>query len=492
MSAIPKLRNFVGGKWRDARTGDFLDVDNPATGEVIAKVPLSNAEDVGDACEIAGKAKRDWRNTPVPERIQPLFKLKDLMEAHIEELATLITNECGKTFVESVAELRRGIENVESACGMPSLMQGDNNEDIARGIDEHMIRQPLGVVAGITPFNFPGMIPLWFMPWALATGNCFVLKPSSKVPMTMSRFFELLEEADFPPGVVQLINGSGRLGDAFMDHPEIKAVSFVGSTRIAQYLYERCARNGKRAQAQGGAKNCTVIMPDADMETTVKIVADSAFGCAGQRCLANALAIPVGAAREPFTEAFVEAAAKRRVGYGMEKETQMGPVISPNAKESMLGYIERAERDGAKLIVDGRGKGVEGYPGGNWLYPTVFDDVKPEMEMACDEIFGPVFGLIHAETLDEAIDVINNQTYGNMATIFTSSGGAARTFRHDAEAGNIGINIGVAAPMAFYPFSGWKASFFGDLHGQAKHAVEFFTRTKVVVERWSRGWARKF
>lgn len=490
--AIERLHNYIGGSWKASSAREYLDVVNPASGEVLGNVPMSPREEVDEACRTAAEAFPDWRNTPVADRVQHIFRLKHLLEDHVDELARLITDECGKTFKESSGELRRGIENVEVACGMPMLMQGTNNEDIARGIDEHMIRQPLGVVAAVTPFNFPGMIPLWFLPYAVAAGNCFILKPSEKVPLAMRRLFELLDEAGFPPGVVQLVYGGKETVDALLEHPTVRAISFVGSTPVARYVYSRGAEHGKRVQAQGGAKNTAVILPDADMDMTTRIVADSAFGCAGQRCLANSLAITVGGARGPFTEAISAAAATRKVGYGLDEDVEMGPVISPESKTRIERSIEQAEKEGARVVVDGRGKTVDAYANGHWVFPTILDDVSPESALATTEVFGPVFGLMYAETVDDAIRQINSRAYGNMACLFTGSGAAARRFRHDVDAGNVGINIGVAAPMAFFPFSGWKESFFGDLHAQGHHAVEFYTQTKVVVERWPRTWSRTF
>ena len=490
--ADKQLQNFIGGTWKASRAAEYRDVVNPASGVVLGAVPMSSKDDVDAACRAAAEAFPDWRNTPVTERIQHLFRLKNLLEEHLDELARLITDECGKTYKESVGELRRGIENVEVACGMPIMMQGTNNEDIAPGIDEHMIRQPLGVVAAVTPFNFPGMIPLWFLPYAVAAGNCFILKPSEKVPLAMTRLFEILDEAGFPAGVVQLVHGGKECVDALLEHPTIRAISFVGSTAVARYVYSNGAANGKRVQAQGGAKNTAVILPDADMEMTTRIVADSAFGCAGQRCLANSLAITVGEARASFTEAITEVASSRKVGYGLDEGVEMGPVITKDSKARVERSIEQAERQGARVLVDGRGRGVEEFANGHWLFPTVLDDVLPGTEIAETEIFGPVFGLMHANTVEDAIEQINRHAYGNMACLFTNSGAAARRFRHDVDAGNVGINIGVAAPMAYFPFSGWKESFFGDLHAQGHHGVEFYTQTKVVVERWPRTWSRTF
>lgn len=487
-----QLQNYIGGTWEKSHAGEYLDVTNPATAAVMAEVPLSPGEDVDRAVQQAANAFPDWRHTPVADRIQCLFKLKNLLEENIEAIARIITDECGKTFAESVGEMRRGIENVEVACGMPILIQGYNNEDIARGIDEHMFRQPLGVVAAITPFNFPGMIPLWFLPYAVASGNCFILKPSEKVPQTSAKLFELIDQAGFPEGVVQLIHGGKETVDALLDHPTIRAISFVGSTPVAKYVYSRATANGKRAQCQGGAKNPLIILPDADLESTTSIVADSAFGCAGQRCLAASTAIVVGEAQKPFTEAIADVAAKRNVGYGLDDGVEMGAIITPESKTRIEGLIDMGRQEGAGVLVDGRGKNVSGYEAGSFLFPTVLQGVNPAGELARTEVFGPVLSLINVQTIDDAIQLVNESRYGNMACLFTSSGAAARKFRYEAKAGNIGINIGVAAPMAFFPFSGWKESFFGDLHGQGRHGVEFYTETKVVVERWPREWSRKF
>ena len=486
------LRNFVDGGWHKVSTGEALQVLNPASTAVLAEVPLSPAAEVGNAVDAATKAFGLWRRTPVGERIQPLFKLKALLEANLDRIARTITDECGKTYSEAVAELRRAIENVEVACGIPALMQGRNNEDIAAGIDEHMIRQPLGVVAAITPFNFPGMIPFWFLPYAVATGNCFILKPSERVPITSVRIFELLESAGFPQGVLQLVHGGRDTVNAILDHPGIRAISFVGATATARYIYSRAAATGKRAQCQGGAKNPVVVMPDADLEMTTRILADSAFGCAGQRCLAASVAITVGEARKPLTEQMVAAARNRKVGYGLEKGIEMGPVISGTSKNRIESLIAKGQQEGAKPLVDGRGQSVPGYQDGYFVFPTILDDVPPRGEIACTEIFGPVLSLMHVATIEEAIALVNERNYGNMACLFTSDGANARRFRYEVNAGNVGINVGVAAPMAYFPFSGWGESFFGDLHAQAEHGVEFFTQTKVVVERWPRDWTRRF
>jgi malonate-semialdehyde dehydrogenase (acetylating) / methylmalonate-semialdehyde dehydrogenase len=487
-----RLQNFVNGAWRNPDARESLAVLNPASAEALAEVPLSPAAEVDLAVEAAQKAFVEWRRRPAGDRIQPLFKLKTLLEENLDSLARTITEECGKTYAESVGEMRRAIENVETACGIPSLMQGAISEDIAPGIDEFMIRQPLGVVAAITPFNFPGMIPFWFLPYALATGNCFLLKPSERVPITSWKLFQLLEAAGFPPGVAQLVNGGRDTVNAILDHPGIRAISFVGSTATARYIYSRAAATGKRAQCQGGAKNPVVVMPDADMEMTAKILADSAFGCAGQRCLAASVAIGVGSAQKELAERMTAVASNRKVGFGLEKGVEMGPVISAESKARIEGLIAKGGAEGAKLLVDGRGRQVAGYEKGYFVFPTVLDDVPPGGEIARTEIFGPVLSLMHAGTVEEAIAMVNDRSYGNMACVFTTDGAVARRFRYEVQAGNVGINVGVAAPMAYFPFSGWSESFFGDLHAQAHHGVEFYTQTKVVVERWPRDWSRRF
>lgn len=486
------IENFVDGAWQASRATESLKVLNPASTAVLAEVPLSPAEEVNRAVEAAQKAFREWRRRPAGDRIQPLFVLKRLLEENVDDLAKTITEECGKTYTESVAEVRRAIENVEVACGIPTMMQGVNNEDIAPGIDEMMIRQPLGVVAAIVPFNFPFMIPFWFLPYALATGNCFLLKPSERVPLSSYKLFHLLHAAGFPKGVVQMVNGGHETVNAILDHPLIRAISFVGSTPTARYIYRRAAENGKRAQCQGGAKNPVVILPDADLEMTTRILADSAFGCAGQRCLAASVAITVDRAGAAVRERITETARSRRVGSGLDKNVEMGPVISAESKTRIEGLIAKGEQEGAKILVDGRGHKVPDFEDGYFISPTILDNVPPMGEIARTEIFGPVLSMMHADTLDQAIEMVNARSYGNMACLFTSDGASARRFRTEVQAGNIGINVGVAAPIAHFPFSGWGESFFGDLHAQAMHGVEFFTQTKVVIERWPREWSRQF
>ncbi|MBV9087340.1 MAG: CoA-acylating methylmalonate-semialdehyde dehydrogenase, partial [Acidobacteriaceae bacterium] len=477
-SETKQVANYIGGQWRGASAREHLDVINPANNEVLAQVPVSTREEVAAAISAAEAAFPEWRRTPPEDRIQYLFKLKQLLEEHIEELARLTTSENGKTLAESRAEIRRGIECVEVACGIPTLMQGYNLEDVARGIDETMIRQPLGVVAAITPFNFPAMIPFWFLPFAIACGNTFVLKPSEKVPMTMQRAFELMEQLNLPPGVINLINGTKTAVDVLLEHPSVRAISFVGSTPVARYIYAQAAAHGKRVQCQGGAKNHVVIMPDADMETTTQVVSDSAFGCAGQRCLAVSVTVTVGDAHRKFRDAIAAVASSLRVGPGLNQDTQMGPLITRDSKTRVEGLIGKAASAGGKVLLDGRGVQVKGSDSGNFVGPTLIEDIPAESPIMSTEIFGPVLSLVRAQNVDEAIDVLSRSTYGNAASIFTTSGASARQFRYNAPAGNIGINIGVAAPMAYFPFSGWKDSFLGALHGQGRDAIEFYTDKK--------------
>lgn len=489
---LTRVPNYINGQWQDSTANEWQDVVNPATGELLATVPLSGTAEVSRATDAAAAAYPAWRRTPPADRIQPLFELKQLLEDHQDELARIITQENGKTFAEAKAELRRAIENVEVACGIPMMMQGYNLEDVARGIDETMIRQPLGVVAAITPFNFPGMIPFWFLPYAIACGNTFILKPSERVPLTMRRAFELLERTGLPAGVMNLVNGGKAAVDTLLDHPKVRAISFVGSTPVAKYIYARAGANGKRAQCQGGAKNHVIVLPDADMKMATQIISDSAFGCAGQRCLAVSVAVTVGEAQKTFRDSITQAAASLRVGNGLDKDVQMGPVITAQSKARIESLIDRGTHDGAKLLLDGRSAKVPGGEKGNFVKPTVLDSVSAESDLADTEIFGPVLSLVHASNLDEALAFLERSAYGNQASLFTSSGAAARRFRYEAPAGNIGINIGVAAPMAYFPFSGWKDSFFGVQHGQGRDAVEFYTEKKVVVERWAADHSRKF
>src|SRR5881409_762216 len=487
-----RIPHFIGGEWVNSKSTEWQDLVNPATHASLGKVPLADVAEVNAAIEAAATAFPEWRRTPPEDRIQPLFKLKMLLEEHLDELGRLITIENGKTLSEAKAELRRAIENVEVACGIPMMMQGYNLEDVARGIDETMIRQPMGVVAAITAFNFPGMIAFWFLPYAIACGNTFILKPSERVPLTMRRVFELLEQTGLPKGVVNLVNGGKAAVDALLDHPKVRAISFVGSTPVAKYVYARAGANGKRAQCQGGAKNHVIVLPDADMNMATQIINDSAFGCAGQRCLAVSVAVTVGEAQKTFRDSITEAAASLRVGNGLDEGVHMGPVITPQSKSRVESLIGVGEKQGAKVLLDGRNARIPKHEAGNFVKPTVLDGVSTNSDLADTEIFGPVLSLVHASDMDEALAFLERSAYGNQASLFTSSGSAARRFRYEAPAGNIGINIGVAAPMAYFPFSGWKDSFFGIMHGQGRDSVEFYTEKKVVVERWAKEHSRKF
>jgi malonate-semialdehyde dehydrogenase (acetylating)/methylmalonate-semialdehyde dehydrogenase len=489
---VLELENYVNGAWRRATATAHVDVTNPATAEVLARTPLSSSADVDAAVQAAAAAFPAWRRTPPGERVQYLFKLKNLLEENFEDLARVITIENGKTFGEAKAELRRGIENVEVACGIPMMMQGYNLEDVTPGVDEMQIRQPLGVVAAITPFNFPAMIVYWFLPYAIACGNTFILKPSERVPLSMRRAFELLEKTGLPKGVVNLVNGGKEVVNALCDHPQIRAISFVGSTPVAKHVYTRSAASGKRMQCQGGAKNHVIVLPDADMELATQIISDSAFGCAGQRCLAVSVAVTIGEAQKTFRDSIAQAASTIRVGNGLDAGIQMGPVITKESKQRIESLISSGVGEGAKPILDGRSTKIPKYESGNFLTPTILDDLPSTSQLANTEIFGPVLSLVHANSIDDAMEFLRRSPYGNQASLFTTSGSAARKFRYEAPAGNIGINIGVAAPMAYFPFSGWKESFFGILHGQGRDAVEFFTESKIVVERWSRQETRKF
>ena len=486
------VTNFIAGEWSAASGADVSQVIDPATNEVLATVPVDGSDAVAKAVSAAERAYMDWRSVPPGERIQFLFRFKQLLEDDFDEIARLVSRENGKTYGEAAGELRRGIENVEVACGIPTMMQGYNLEDIARGIDETMIRQPLGVVGVITPFNFPVMIPLWFLPYAIACGNTVVIKPSEKVPLSIRRVIEVLQRTGLPKGVVNLVHGGVSAANALVEHPQVRAISFVGSSPVARHVYATAARHGKRVQCQGGAKNHVVVLPDADMETTTKIVGDSAFGCAGQRCLAVSTVVTVGDAHEPFRDAIASSAAALKVGPGLSDGVEMGPVITAESCRRIEGAIGRGTSDGAAAVLDGRGIQIDGCSEGNFVGPTVLDRVAPGSYLATTEVFGPVLGLTPVKTLDEAIEVIAGSPFGNASSIFTSSGASARKFRNEVPTGNVGVNIGVAAPMAYFPFSGWKDSFFGVLHGQGRDAVEFYTDKKVVVERWPQEWSRKF
>ena len=478
------LDNFIGGRWVKARTTEFFDVHNPAVGDVIGRTPLSTAADVDDAVQAAARAFPAWRDTPVNTRAQVLFRLKALMEQHFEELARIVTTEHGKTLDEARGSVRRGIECVEVACGAPSLMQGTGLEDIATGIDCHVVRQPLGVCAAIAPFNFPAMVPMWFLPFAIATGNTFVLKPSEQVPLSQRKVAELLLQSNLPPGVVNLVNGGRDVVNAICDHPGIRAVSFVGSTPVAKHVYQRATQAGKRAQSLGGAKNFVVVMPDANLERSIDIISESFYGCAGERCLAGSILVPVGDVYGETRDRMVAVAEAIKVGDGTQPGVTMGPVISAAHRDRVVGYIEKGVGEGARLLVDGRKTRVEDRPNGYFVGPTVFDQVSPSMAIGQEEIFGPVASIAPVKSLDEAIALMKAHPNANATSIFTSSGKAAREFAKHATASMVGVNIGVAAPMAYFPFGGARDSFFGDLKAHGRDAFEFYTDKKVTISRW--------
>jgi malonate-semialdehyde dehydrogenase (acetylating)/methylmalonate-semialdehyde dehydrogenase len=485
------LQNYVGGRWVSVEGVEHQEVRNPATDEVLAEVPLSGPAEVDAAVDAAAAAFPDWRATPPQERARCFFTLRQLLVEHREELATLIVTEMGKTLDDARGEVQRGIDNVETACGIPSLMMGYGLEDgAARGIDEEVVYQPLGVFSAITPFNFPFMISFWFWPYAVGCGNTFILKPSEQDPMVQARVFELIEEAGFPPGVMNLVNGGKDAVNALLDHPTVKGISFVGSTRTAAYVYERAAANGKRVQASGGAKNAIVVMPDANMDAYLSTIMNSFYGAAGQRCLANSLVLPVGAAHGPTRERIAGAARALRVGDGLQPGVDLGPVVSAEARDRIFATIGDGVAEGAEAVLDGRQVEVPERPRGYFVGPTLLDGVGPESRLYREEVFGPVVGITPVGSLDEAIGLINAADYGNAASIFTESGAAARQFRYQVETGNVGINVGVAAPVSVFPFSGAKRSFFGSLHPQGRDAVRFYTESKVVITRWTTGDGR--
>ena len=481
---VQTLDNFIGGRWVKARTSEFFDVHNPAVGEVIGRTPLSTAADVDAAVQAATKAFPAWRETPVNARAQVLYKVKQLMEQHFDEMARIVTTEHGKTLDEARGSVRRGIECVEVACGAPSLMQGSALEDIAAGIDCHVVRQPLGVCAAIAPFNFPAMVPMWFLPFAIVTGNTFVLKPSEQVPLSQRRMAELLQQSGLPPGVVNLVNGGRDVVDAICDHPGIRAVSFVGSTPVAKHVYQRATHAGKRVQALGGAKNFVVVMPDADFDRAMAVIVESFYGCAGERCLAGSVLVPVGEAHRGARDRLVDAARSLKVGDGAQPGVSMGPVISAAHQARVVNYIDKGVAEGARLLLDGRQIRVPDRPNGYFVGPTVFDDVSPRMAIGREEIFGPVASISPVRSLDEAIGLAKAHPNANATSIFTSSGKSAREFAKHAPASMVGVNIGVAAPMAYFPFGGAKDSFFGDLKAHGRDGIEFYTDKKVTISRW--------
>ncbi len=485
-TATRVLDNYIAGRWTPAQAAtEILDVTNPATGETLARVPLSGAADLDAAVQAARAALPEWRAVSTIARARKLFDLRERLVARHEELARSVTTEMGKTIADATAEVARMIEMVEAACAIPTTMQGRILEDVSRNIDAETIRQPVGVCAAIVPFNFPAMVPFWFLPFAIACGNTFVLKPSEQVPLTQQIAFEELDALDLPAGVVNLVNGGREIVEGILSHPGIDAVSFVGSAPVARLVYEGAAKAGKRVQALGGAKNHMVVMPDAVIDKTVDGILGSAFGAAGQRCMAGSVVVTVGDAHEQLMGPLTEATRALHVGDGMDESNDVGPVISCAARDRIADWVDRGLSDGATLVVDGRGVSGEGIaPDGAFLGPTILAEVTPEMAIAQEEVFGPVLCVIHAESLDQAIDIVNSSRFGNGTSIFTESGASVRRYRHEVQAGMIGVNIGVAAPVAFFPFSGWKDSFLGDVHAHGTDAVEFFTRKKTVTSRY--------
>ncbi|ESU33955.1 methylmalonate-semialdehyde dehydrogenase [Bacillus sp. 17376] len=476
------LKNYINGEWVDAQSTEALDVPNPATGEVLARVPISTKADVDLAISAANEAFKTWKNTPVPKRARILYKYHHLLTENHEKLAKLIVQENGKAYKEAHGEVQRGIECVEFAAGAPTLMMGESLSNIAEDIDSEMFRYPLGVVGGITPFNFPMMVPLWMFPLAIACGNTFVLKPSERTPLLANELVGLFSEAGAPKGVLNIVHGAHDVVNGLLDHEDVKAISFVGSQPVAKYVYERAAAQGKRVQALSGAKNHHIVMPDADMEKTVTHIVSSAYGSAGQRCMACSAVVVVGEG-EQFVQALKQKADELVIGNGLDDEVLLTPVIRESHREKVLGYIEKGVEEGATLLLDGR-NALDELKEGTFLGPTIFDDVTPEMTIAKDEIFAPVLSLLRAEDLDEALEYLRKSRFGNGATIYSKDARAIRKFREEADAGMLGVNVGVPATMAFFPFSGWKDSFYGDLHVNGKDGVNFFTRKKMITSRF--------
>ena len=483
-TTVRTLANLIGGQWRPF-TGETVEDRDPATGDLLAQVPLSGPAEVEAAVAAARAAQHGWRLTSPLVRARAVMRLRDVLDGHREELAAIVTRDMGKTLDDALGEVGRGIESVEAALGMPHLLKGENLEGVAGGVDVELVRQPVGVVAAITPFNFPAMIPLWFLPYAVSCGNAVILKPSEQDPLAGERICELVAGIDaLPPGIVNLVHGGQAAVEALLDHPGIDAVSFVGSARTAAIVAERAVRTGKRVQALGGAKNAMVCLPDADPRLMTAGVTASAFGAAGQRCLAGSVAVLVGsvAEQDATRDRILAAARELVVGPGDDAATDVCPLVTPAARDRVAGAVDRAEAEGAEVVLDGRG---DAGPAGTLLGPTVLDGVAPDSEAATEELFGPVLTLVRAADLDEAIAFVNASRYGNASSIFTASGGAARAYRYGVEAGMVGVNIGVAAPVAWFPFAGWKDSIRGDLHANGRDAVDFYTRTKVITSRWT-------
>ncbi len=484
MKTTETVAMWVNGRQQAASSPRSGDVTNPATGAVVRRVPLCSESDVAAAVAAAQAAFPAWRDTPPLRRARILMRYRELIDANRDELAGLITEEHGKTHVDALGSVQRGLEVVEFAMGIPHLMKGEFSEEVGTSVDTHSLRQPLGVCAGITPFNFPAMVPLWMYPMAIACGNTFVLKPSEKVPSTAMRLAELFKEAGLPDGVLNVVHGDKQAVDALLTHPDVKAVSFVGSTPIAQYIYETCAKRGKRVQALGGAKNHAVVLPDADLDFATDALIGAAYGSAGERCMAISAVVAVGEAGDPLVAKLKARASRLNIGPGNGKDIDMGPLITCAHRDKVSGYVDKGVAEGAKLVLDGRNHKTPGHEDGFFLGATLFDDVKPEMTIYKDEIFGPVLVVLRAKTLDEAIALINANPYANGTAVFTRSGGAARKFEREIEVGMVGINVPIPVPIAFFSFGGWRGSLFGDTHVHGMEGVRFYTRGKVVTSRW--------
>ncbi len=482
--STPTLPFWINGKATPPRSTRQGDATNAATGEVVRKIPFANAEDVDAAVQAAATAFPAWRATPPLRRARILMRFRDLLERHTSEIAALVTEEHGKTLPDAAGSVQRGLEVVEFAIGVPHLLKGEHSEEVGTAVDCHTVKQPLGVCVGITPFNFPVMVPLWMFPVAIACGNTFVLKPSEKDPSPSVRLAELLTEAGLPDGVLNVVHGDKESVDALLTHPDVRAVSFVGSTPIARHIYETAGQEGKRVQALGGAKNHAVVLPDADLEAAADALIGAAYGSAGERCMAISAVVAVGEAGDRLVATLRDKAAHLKVGPGDVKGVEMGPLITKVHRDKVSGYVDTGEKEGATLVLDGRGLKVAGHENGYFLGPTLFDHVRPEMTIYKDEIFGPVLVVLRAENFTEAIDIVNHNPYGNGTAVFTRSGAAARRFENEIQVGMVGINVPIPVPMAFFSFGGWKSSLFGDLHVHGVEGVKFYTRTKVITTRW--------
>ncbi|MDC3412877.1 CoA-acylating methylmalonate-semialdehyde dehydrogenase [Terrihalobacillus insolitus] len=482
-TAIKKLKNFINGEWVEANTDQYQSVPNPATGEILGEVPISTKEDVETAAKVAREAFKMWSKTPVPKRARILFKYQQMLVDNWDELAELVTKENGKSYKEAYGEVLRGIECVEFAAGAPTLMMGEQLPDIASNIESGMYRYPVGVVGGITPFNFPMMVPCWMYPLAIAMGNTFILKPSERTPLLANRLAELFQEAGLPNGVLNIVHGAHDVVNGLLENKDVPAISFVGSQPVAEYIYKTAANNGKRVQALAGAKNHSIVMPDANLDLAVKEVIAAAYGSAGERCMACSVVVAVGDVADALVQKLNENANELQMGNGLDEDVFLGPVIRQEHKEKTANYIDIGEREGATLIRDGR-KDESFHEEGYFIGPTIFDNVKPSMKIWKDEIFAPVLSVVRVNSLEEAIDLTNQSDFGNGACLFTQNGSDVRYFRENIQVGMLGVNVGVPAPMAFFPFSGWKNSFYGDLHANGKDGVAFYTRRKMITARW--------